>query len=68
MDHLSRRALERKIGMQQLVELATWLDSNPIAPQGKWYKRFDSFILCGEGELVKTVLTPGQVPTGSELK
>jgi hypothetical protein len=38
-----------------------------IAPEGKWFKNFGSFTLCGEGELVKTVLLPGQIPDGTEI-
>jgi hypothetical protein len=34
---------------------------------GKWFKRFSGMIVCGEGELVKTFLTPNQIPTGTEL-
>jgi hypothetical protein len=44
-----------------------WLDTEPIVPDGKWYKRFPQFTVCGEGELVKTFLLPGQVPNGVEM-
>ena len=36
-------------------------------PDGKWFKRFPGMILCGEGELVKTFLLPGQTPIGEEI-
>jgi hypothetical protein len=67
MDHISRRVLERSITLQQLRELSQWLDTEPIAPEGRWFKRFASFTICGEGELVKTVLSAAQAPTGTEM-
>jgi hypothetical protein len=39
----------------------------PKSPKGKWFKRFPGLIACGEGELVKTSLIPGQVPHGEEV-
>jgi hypothetical protein len=66
--HLARRARERRISREQMEELARWLDIEPIAPEGRWFKRFASFTICGEGELVKTVLTADQAPTGTEMK
>jgi hypothetical protein len=37
-------------------------------PAGKWFKRFDGFILCGEGEFPKTFLLPHQCPFGVEVQ
>jgi hypothetical protein len=34
---------------------------------GRCYKRFSGMIVCGEGELVKTFLRTGQVPSGEQL-
>jgi hypothetical protein len=65
--HLLLRARERNISAGQFVELASWLNSDPTVPAGKWFKRFASFAICGEGELVKTFLLQGQVPAGSEV-
>jgi len=31
-------------------------------------KRFPEMMVCGEGELVKTFLTAGQSPTGTEIR
>ena len=31
-------------------------------------KRFPGMTLCGEGDLVKTLLLPGQLPYGQEIK
>ena len=44
-----------------------WLDTNPIVPFGRWFKRFPAMIVCGEGELVKTVLSKDQSPFGEEI-
>jgi len=65
--HLVRRVRDRNISEEQLVLLARWLDSEPVVPEGKWFKRFSGFILCGQGELIKTFLLPGQAPDGSEI-
>jgi hypothetical protein len=49
------------------VRLARWLDTEPEVPQGPWYKRFPGMIVCGEGELIKTFLLPGQSPRGDRV-
>jgi hypothetical protein len=67
LDHLRDRMLTREIAAEQLGLLAEWLDTEPEVPEGKWFKRFSGMIVCGEGELVKTFLRLGQVPTGDEL-
>jgi hypothetical protein len=45
-----------------------WLDKEPEVSDGQWFKRFPSMIVCGEGELVKTFLTPEQSPTGKDVE
>ena len=50
-----------------MQQLADWLKSEPDVPDGRWFKRFDGMILSGEGELMKTFLTPGQAAEGQEL-
>lgn len=67
LDHLLDRASERKISTDQLGQLANWLRAEPEVPDGKWFKKFSGMIVCGEGELIKTFLQPGQVPTGKEI-
>jgi len=47
--------------------LATWLDTEPDVPEGEWYKRFSGKIVCGESELIKTLLLPGQAPKGKRV-
>jgi hypothetical protein len=66
--HLLDRIQDRSISAGQLGLLADWLDQQPEVPEGRWFKRFADMMVCGEGELVKTFLIPGQVPVGEELK
>ena len=66
--HLLARMRQRNISADQIVLLARWLDTEPDVLAGKWFKRFPSFVLCGEGELIKTFLLPGQAPDGQEIE
>jgi len=61
-------ARQRSISSEQIVMLARWLDSEPEVPVGKWFKKFSGFADCGEGELIKTFLLPGQLPDGQEIQ
>jgi hypothetical protein len=65
--HLLQRQIERSISVDQLRLLADWLDREPVVPLGRWFKRFPELTVCGEGELIKTFLTPAQSPFGVEL-
>jgi hypothetical protein len=65
--HLLARMRQRGISPEQIVLLARWLDTEPDVPQAKWFKRFPGFTVCGQGELIKTFLLPGQVPDGQEV-
>jgi hypothetical protein len=65
--HLRDRMHERGISMEQLELLLAWLDTEPDAPGGGWYKRFPGLTVCGQGELVKTFLRPDQTPVGEAL-
>ena len=47
---------QRGISWEQIVLLARWLDTEPVVPDGKWFKRLAGFTICGEGELIKTFL------------
>ena len=67
LNHLLDRIKERQISADQLGALADWLDREPEVPEGKWFKRLSGMIVCGEGELVKTFLTVGQIPNGREI-
>ena len=66
-EHLLERIQQRQISGTQLSLLIEWLDTQPEVPSGKWFKRFSGMIMCGEGELVKTLLMPGQIPFGEEI-
>ena len=65
--HLLDRIKIRKIPAAQLELLAKWLDAEPEVPEGHWYKRFSGMTVCGEGELVKTFLLPGQHAKGQRV-
>ena len=67
LNHLLDRITERQISAHQLDQFADWLVTEPEVPDGRWFKRFPEMIVCGEGELVKTFLRPGQVPAGEEV-
>jgi hypothetical protein len=65
--HLLDRIQSRKIPASQLELLAKWLDGEPEVPEGLWYKRFYAVAVCGEGELIKMFLLPGQAAKGRRL-
>ncbi len=65
--HLLDRVQQRHISGTQLRLMVRWLDAQPEVPGGRWFKRFPDMIVCGEGELIKTFLVPGQVPSGEEI-
>jgi hypothetical protein len=67
LDHLLDRIRSRDISPAQLGEFAQWLDTEPEVPIGKWFKQFSGMTVCGEGELVKTFLRAGQLPSGKEV-
>lgn len=67
LQHLLDRIQQRSITPDQLGLLAAWLDRTPEVPAGRWFKRFPGMTVCGESELVKTFLTPGQAPVGEEI-
>jgi hypothetical protein len=71
--HLIDRIRDRRFLPAMAQELADWLITRPSAPDlqespAGWYKKFSSFMLCGEGEFVKTIFTiyaPGTPRKGS---
>ena len=65
--HLLERVRQREISYDQIILLAQWLDTKPEVPVGRWFKKFPGMAVCGEGELVKTFLQPGQLPNGEEI-
>ena len=67
IEHLARRIRERHVPIEDLQNLAKWLDSNPAVPDGPWFKRFAEIIVCGKGELVVTVLEDEHIAVGTEI-
>lgn len=67
LQHLLDRLESRKVSAGQLKLLARWLDTEPDVPEGDGYKRFPEMTVCGEGELIKTFLLPGQSPRGARM-
>jgi ribosomal protein S18 acetylase RimI-like enzyme len=65
--HLLTRMRQRNISSEQIILLTRWLETEPEVPNGKWFKKFPGLTVCGEGELVKTFLQPGQIAIGEEL-
>ena len=65
--HLLDRIQERKIPASQLELLARWLDTEPEVREGAWYKHFSGMTVCGDGELIKTFLLPGQLLQGRRI-
>ena len=65
--HLLDRVSLRQISVDQLVLFSDWCSLEPEVPAGEWFKRFPGMIVCGEGELVKTFLVPGQAAHGQEV-
>lgn len=61
------RTRQRGVSHEQIILFARWLDTDPEVPNGKWFKKFSGMTVCGEGELVKTFLLPGQLATGEEI-
>jgi hypothetical protein len=65
--HLFDCLAERKITAEDLYQLKLWRESEPDAPEGKWYRDFGSFKICGEGKFPKTFLLKGQAARGKSL-
>ena len=65
--HLLTRMRQRGVSHEQIILLARWLDAEPEVPAGRWFKKFPGMTVCGEGELIKTFLQPGQLPDGEEI-
>jgi hypothetical protein len=65
--HLLLRLKERKVTEEDLLKLMEWRESQPVAPDGPWFKDFGSFKVCGEGQFPKTFLLKGQPAKGEAL-
>jgi hypothetical protein len=67
-NHLVERMRQREIKREQLRELFTWLETEPEVPQGRWFKRFQEFTVCRQGELIMTFLRAEQAAIGEEVQ
>jgi len=67
-NHPLDRISARQISASQLEEFADWLDTELDVPEGRWFRKFSGMCVCGEGDLVKTFLIEGPIPTGTEIK
>ena len=68
LDHLVKRYCEGRISESDFLELKHWLESDPDVPHGKWFKRFKTGVLAGEGEHPSTFLAPGMAVEGEEVQ
>jgi len=68
LDHLVERFRDGRISSSDFLELKHWLDSDPDVPDGKWFKRFKSGVLAGNGERPSTFLSPGMAVEGEEVQ
>ena len=67
LTRLVDRFRDGRISVADFDALREWLNADPEVPTGKWYKRFRTFTLAGEGEAPKTFLAPGMIPYGAEV-
>jgi hypothetical protein len=65
--HLLGRVYERDISTNQLQLLLEWLEGEPEVPTARWFKRFPELTVCGEGELIKTILRADQAALGDKV-
>ena len=65
--HMIERTSDRSISITDLNRLRLWIESKPDVPEGDWYKDFDSFKICGQGQHPKTFLLRGQVAKGASI-
>jgi hypothetical protein len=68
LNHLVQRLRDGRIAASDFLDLKHWLETDPDVPPGKWYKRFKSFTLAGEGEMPLTFLSPGMAAKGDEVQ
>lgn len=67
LDHLLDRVFRRGTTEEELYQILHWVEGNPTVPEGDWFKRFRGVTVCGQGSLIKTLLTPRQTATGTEV-
>lgn len=67
LHHPWDRVDQRGILVPQLRLFATWLETEPEVPHGKWFKRFPEMTVCGERWLIKTFLRIGPIEDGEKV-
>jgi hypothetical protein len=65
--HLIDRMRDRSISVEDLNKLRIWVESQPLVPEGEWYKDFGSFKICGEESYPKTFLLATQPARGERV-
>jgi hypothetical protein len=68
LDHLVQRFRDGRISGSDFLALKHWLESDPDVPDGKWFKRFKTGFLAGNGEEPSTFLAPGMAVEGDEVQ
>ena len=66
-NHLVERMRDRNLSLDDLNRLRLWIESQPLVPEGPWYKDFGPFKLRGDGKYPKTFLMSGQPAKGQSL-
>ena len=64
-EHPIQRMRERSISLADLKQLRLWVESEPEAPDGDWYKPLIK--ICGQGPYPKTFLPRGQAAKASSI-
>lgn len=65
--HLVERMRDRSINIADLDRLRRWIESEPMVPDGDWFKDFGTFKICGTGPFPKTFLARGQAAKGEAV-
>lgn len=67
MLHILHRMTERGLTKSDAQLVLAWVRTSPMVPPGDWYKRFPNFILVGDGQYPKSVLSAHMKPWGTSL-
>jgi hypothetical protein len=65
--HLIDRLVERRISKADVETLRAWIETDPMVPDGLWYKDFGTFKLAGNGNKPSTFLMKGQAARGQRV-
>jgi hypothetical protein len=67
-EHLYDRLRTRAISRSDVEALWEWVKTDPVVPEGRWYKDFGSFKLVGTGSTPQTFLTREQAAAGERVE